>query len=261
MLDLLYQLTDTMQGALESPWLWLIVFAVAGLDALLPFMPSEATVITVAVLLGPDAGKLALLWLIAMAGAFAGDCLGYGIGRAAGPHALRRLQRGERGRERYTWARMQVDRHAPTLIIAGRYLPGGRVASGLATGSLRFPLTRFAALDLVGVSIWAAYSVAIGYLGGAGFAGEPAKGLLLAFVIGLLIVAGIEVGRRLRSRRAARRPSDRAERPQRRAADGGGRHRTRRGGFHLPGLDRAAARPARRQGAVVGACQSGRPER
>ncbi|WP_116041638.1 DedA family protein [Amycolatopsis palatopharyngis] len=261
MFDLLHQLTTTLQGALDSPWLWLIVFVVSGLDALLPFMPSETTVITVAVLLGPDPAGLAMLVLVAATGAFAGDCLGYGLGRAAGPRALRRLQRGERGRERYEWASAKVQRHAPTLVIAGRYLPGGRVASALATGSLRFPFARFAALDAIGVSIWATYSVAIGFAGGVGFTGEPVKGLLLAFVLGLLTVAGIEAGRRIQSARAARRHSDRADRPQRRAAGRGDRGRAGRAGIDVSGLDCAPARPARRQGAVVGTCEPGRPER
>lgn len=261
MLDALHNLTEVLQNSLGSPWLWLAVFTVSGLDALLPFMPSETTVVTLAVLLGPDPPRLALLVLVAAAGAFVGDCLGYGIGRAAGPHMLRRLQRGERGRERYEWARTTVQRHAPTLIIAGRYLPGGRVASALATGSLRFPIGRFAAFDAVGVGIWATYSVAIGYIGGLGFAGEPAKGLLLAFVIGLLVVAAIEVSRRLSWHRAAQRHPDRAQRPLRRDSTGGGGGRAGQGAVDVPGMDGAPPGSPPRQGAVVGACEPGRLER
>jgi membrane-associated protein len=260
-LDVLHHLTEVLQGSLDSPWLWLIVFVVSGVDALLPFMPSESTVITMAVLLGPDPSRLALLVLVAAAGAFAGDCLGYGIGRAAGPRMLRRLQRGERGQERYEWARTKVQRDAPTLIIAARYLPGGRVASALATGSLRFPIGRFAALDAVGVGIWATYSVAIGYIGGMEFAGEPVKGLLLAFVIGLLIVAGIEVGRRLSWHCATRRHPDRAQRPLRRDSAGGGGGRAGQGVVDVPGVDGAQAGPPPRTRAVVDACEPGRPER
>ncbi|MFD2397543.1 DedA family protein [Prauserella oleivorans] len=139
MFELLHDLTAVLQSQLDSPWLWLVVFVVAGLDALLPFMPSETTVITVAVLLGPDVGGLALLTVVAAVGALAGDCFGHGIARGAGPRTLTRLQRTERGRRRYAWAREQLDRHGAVLVIAGRYVPGGRVASALATGSLRYP--------------------------------------------------------------------------------------------------------------------------
>jgi len=213
---LLGQVTEVLRDALGSPWLWMLVFAVAGLDALLPFMPSETTVVTVAVLLGPDPARLAVLAAVAAGGAWAGDCLGYAVGRSAGPRAIARLQRGQDGRRRHDWARDQVRRNGGLLIIAARYLPGGRVAGALATGSLGYPLRKFVALDAAGAAIWAVYSVLIGFAGGAAFADEPAKGLLLSFSLGLGLVFAIETGRRLRSAHAR---SDR--RPRRRAEAGG----------------------------------------
>ncbi|GHF72855.1 VTT domain-containing protein [Amycolatopsis bartoniae] len=238
MFELLNGAGELLRGTLSSPWLWLIVFAVAALDALLPFMPSETTVVTVAVLLGPDLPRLALLAAVAAGGALAGDCLSHWIGRRAGPRMLARLQRGERGAARYEWARTQVDRHNALLIVAARYLPGGRVASGLATGSMGVPWLRFASLDLLGSGIWAVYSVAIGCVGGASFADEPGKGLLLSFALGLLMVAVLEVLRRIRSRCAARRLPDDDPEPERSPALGGGAGRAGRRRAHLSEVDR-----------------------
>jgi membrane protein DedA with SNARE-associated domain len=198
--ELLEQITGLLRTTLGSPWLWVLVFAIAGMDALLPFMPSETTVLIVAVLVGPDLGRLAFLALVAAAGAWTGDCLGYAIGRSAGPRAIARLQRGPAGRQRYEWARNRIDKHATLLIVAARYLPGGRVASALATGSMHYPLGRFVPLDAAGAALWAVYSVLIGYIGGATFADEPGKGLLVSFGIGLALVTAIEFGRRLRLR-------------------------------------------------------------
>jgi len=198
--ELLEQVTGLLQGAIGSPWLWVLVFAVSGLDALLPFMPSETTVVTVAVLIGPHPERLIPLVFVAALGAWAGDCLGYAVGRAAGPHAASRLQRGEAGQRRYAWARGQVQRNGALLIIAARYLPGGRVASALANGSLGYPAHRFVLLDALGATLWAVYSVLIGFVGGSAFADEPVKGLLLSFTLGLALVGAIEVGRRVRLR-------------------------------------------------------------
>ncbi|MFF0148255.1 DedA family protein [Amycolatopsis sulphurea] len=224
-MELLEEVTELLRGTLGSPWLWLLVFAVSGLDALLPFMPSETTVVTVAVLLGPDPGRLALLVLAAATGAWAGDCLGYAVGRAAGPRALARLARGPSGRQRHEWARTQVLRRAPLLIIAARYLPGGRVASALATGSLGYPFRRFVPLDALGATLWAIYSTLIGLAGGAAFADQPVYGLLLSFALALLLVALIEFGRRLRARHLESRhghPSAAgSDRHPRRPAEGG----------------------------------------
>ncbi len=199
-MELLEHFTELLRGTLGSPWLWVLVFVVSGLDALLPFMPSETTVITVAVLLGPDPAQLGLLALVAATGAWTGDSLGYLLGRTAGPKAIARLQRGPQGRRRYEWARAQVERNGGLLIIAARYLPGGRVASALANGSLGYPAWRFLVMDAVGASIWAVYSTLIGFAGGAAFAQEPVKGLLLSFSLGLGLVGAIEFGRRLRQR-------------------------------------------------------------
>lgn len=205
MFDLLHEFTALLQSHLDEPWLWLVVFAVAGLDALLPFMPSESTVITMAVLLGTsDMAALAGLTAVAAFGAWAGDCAGHGIGRALGPFGVSRLLRSERGRRNHTWAVDRLRRHGVVLIVAGRYFPGGRVASSLATGGLRYPFGRFAVLDLVGTTIWAVYSVLVGAAGAASFADDPVAGLAVAFALGLLTMGVVEVGRRLLSRREQR---------------------------------------------------------
>ncbi|TNC28534.1 DedA family protein [Amycolatopsis alkalitolerans] len=237
MFELLDGLGLLLKDALSSPWLWLIVFAVSALDALLPFMPSETTVVTVAVLLGPDLPRLSLLVAVAASGALAGDCLSHWIGRRAGPRMLARLQRGERGQARYEWARTQVNRHNALLIVAARYLPGGRVASGLATGSMGVPWPRFVTFDALGTTIWAAYSVCIGSVGGAAFTDSPGRGLVLSFAIGLLLVGALEVVRRLRSRHAARGLPDDDPDPGRRDALRGGDRGTGRRGADLSEVD------------------------
>ncbi|GAB3009350.1 VTT domain-containing protein [Amycolatopsis acidiphila] len=238
MFELLDSISELLRGTLASPWLWLIVFAVSALDALLPFMPSETTVVTVAVLLGPDLPRLALLVATAALGALAGDCLSHWIGRRAGPRMLARLQRGERGQARYEWAQTQVDRHNALLIVAARYLPGGRVASGLATGSMGVPWSRFVALDVLGTCIWAVYSVCIGCVGGMAFADSPGKGLVLSFAIGLLLVGAIELVRRIRSRHAARGLSDGDPDPLRCPALGSTGSRPGGHRAHVPEVDR-----------------------
>ncbi|GAB7033941.1 VTT domain-containing protein [Streptomyces sp. NPDC021749] len=201
-LDHLDELARTLQGLLGSPWLWLVVLLVSGLDALLPFMPSETTVVLVAVLIGPDLPLLALLAGVAAAGALAGDCLGHAVGRYAGPRALARLLRGERGRARYARARARVERHAALLVIAGRFLPGGRVVAALSTGSVRYPLRRFVLLDAVGAGLWALCSAALGGLGGTALAGSPARGMLLASAAGLLMAGCVGGAHRRGVRRA-----------------------------------------------------------
>ncbi|WP_020662971.1 DedA family protein [Amycolatopsis benzoatilytica] len=265
-MELLEHVTALIRGTLGSPWLWLLVFAIAGLDALLPFMPSETTVVTVAVLVGPDAGRLALLVAVSAAGAWAGDCLGYAVGRAAGPRAVGWLERGPSGRQRYEWARDQVRRQAPLLIIAARYLPGGRVASALANGSLGYPLRRFMPLDAAGATLWSVYSVLIGLAGGAAFADRPAYGLLLSFLLGLALVTLIEFARRVRARRLrsvhGRTPPAGGDRHPRRPDQAGGPgRRPGRIGPELSEVDSTGSGDTPDGGALLHGRGDHRPER
>src|SRR5262245_39282212 len=128
MLDVLSRLTDFLQGLLPSPWLWAVVFVISALDALLPFMPSDTTVIVVGVLVVDAPVRLFLLIVVAAAGAFAGDLLGYVIGHRS--HGMvSRLTRTDNGLRRYRWVLMQLKRHGTLLILLARYIPGGRVAT------------------------------------------------------------------------------------------------------------------------------------
>jgi membrane-associated protein len=208
MLDALNRITDLMQGMVGSPWLWLIVFVVAALDALLPFMPSDTTMIIVGVLVAPDSRMLLLLIAIGMVGALAGDCLGYLIGRHGGTLVIPRLTRDEAGQRKYQWALAQLRRHGSLLIMIGRYIPGGRVTTMLGAGALHYPVRRFMITELIATAVWSAYCALIGFAGGASFREHPAVGMLLAVGAGVVLMGVLEVVRRIVTRR---RPRNRHE--------------------------------------------------
>jgi membrane protein DedA with SNARE-associated domain len=197
MVDLLGRMTDALHSMIDSPWLWVVVFAVAGLDALLPFMPSETTVVIVGVLIAPDLALLPMLILVAATGAWAGDCLAYTFGRYSGPKVIARMTRSEKGRHRHEWAKTLLRRHGNILIIAGRYIPGVRAVTMLTAGALRYPTRQFLVTDAVGAGVWATQAALIGALGGAAFKDNPVMGMLLALGLGLVLATLIEVIRRL----------------------------------------------------------------
>ena len=198
MVDLLGRMTDVLHSRIDSPWLWVIVFAVTGLNALLPFLPSEATVVIVGVLIAPNLALLPVLILVAATGAWAGDCLAYTIGRYFGPKVIARITRSEKGQRRHDCAQTVLRLHGTILIIAGRYIAGIRAVTMLTAGVLRYPTRRFLITDAVGASAWATYAALIGSLGGAAFKDNPIMGMLLASGIGLVLAALI---RRIAARR------------------------------------------------------------
>ncbi|MFB9237874.1 DedA family protein [Plantactinospora siamensis] len=66
------------------------------------------------------------------------------------------------------------------MILASRFLPGGRVTMNAACGTTRLPLSRFSPASAVAALAWSAYITGLGYLGGAAFVRNPLPGLVVA---------------------------------------------------------------------------------
>jgi membrane protein DedA with SNARE-associated domain len=194
-----------------SGWAYAVVFVLALLDAILPVVPSETSVITAGVVAA--AGRLSLPLIVASAavGAVAGDNVAYLIGWRFGEAATRRFFRGEKGRGRVAWARRQLRQRGGQLIIVGRFIPGGRTVVTLSAGMLRFRWQRFIAFDAAAALAWALYAALLGYLGGRAFEHAAWQGLLLALGVGFAVAGVVEtvrwVLRRRRGRSNTHRPS------------------------------------------------------
>lgn len=188
-----------------SGWAYLILIAFAFLDALLPIVPSEASVITAGVVAANGDLSLPLVLLCAGVGAFSGDNTTYYLGRRFGERAEKRFFSGPRGQRRIAWAARQLRDRSGELIVVGRFIPGGRTAVALTAGTLRYPWRRFASFDVAAAALWAGYAGCLGYFGGRAFEDAPWKGLLLAFALALAITAATEAARHVIRRRRAHR--------------------------------------------------------
>jgi membrane protein DedA with SNARE-associated domain len=184
----------------QSPEAYLIVFALCLGDAILPALPSEASLI-VAGLLCVD-GTLSLPWVIGAGatGAFLGDTGSYSIGRWGAKPLQQRFLNGKRARKAVEWARAQLSRHGGAAIAAGRFVPGGRTGVTLACGITHYRYARFAAFDAGGVVTWAAYGALLGYAGGRFFREHAWVALLVALGVAVVISSAVEGVRRLRAR-------------------------------------------------------------
>ena len=173
----------------ESLWIYPGLFAVSLLDAIFPVVPSESVVIATSTASYQTGSPiLVLIFLCAAAGAWCGDQLAYLIGARFDVRRWRIFKRG-RWLRTLDWAESQLERRGTTFIIAARFIPMGRVVVNLTAGALRYPHRRFMGVDAVAVSIWAAWSIALGTIAGAIF---PEDNLLLSIVVG--VVAGVVLG-------------------------------------------------------------------
>jgi membrane-associated protein len=192
---------ELAEGAMDSPWIFLALFAFAAIDAFFPIVPSEATVIAGGVLAGSGDLSLGLVILAGAVGAVCGDNVSYWIGRTLGERITGRLFAGER-RKHLDRAHRLLEERGGYLIIIGRFIPGGRTAVTFAAGSLDWPWRRFIFYDVIAGTIWASYAALLGYFGGKTFENAPWKGLLVAFAAAACVTGLIELVRWYRKRSA-----------------------------------------------------------
>jgi membrane-associated protein len=197
----------------SSPLSYLIALVIPGLDVILPVLPSETAVIALGVATaGHSDPRIAVLVALAAAGAFLGDNLGYLLGRRFGPQIQRRVFAGPRGERRRAWAEQALDRFGARIVIACRFLPGGRTAVTVTCGTVGYRRRRFVAATACGAVAWASYAFFIGRLGGKTFQDRPWLGLLLALGVALLLSVLTEILRRARPWRVIRRFRSRRQR-------------------------------------------------
>lgn len=193
-------LESFLDSVSSSPWTYAVILGVAALDAVLPLVPSEATIISAGVLAA--AGDLQVGFVIAAgaAGAYAGDSSAYWLGRRLDG---RRVFRGAKGARRREWAAGTLERHGGSMIFGARFVPGGRTATTLAAGLLRMRWPRFAAFAAVAAAGWASYAASLGYVGGRAFEDNPVWGLVAGFAVAAGTFLLVEVVRRARRRSSA----------------------------------------------------------
>jgi membrane-associated protein len=185
----------------NNPVTYLIVFAAAGTDVLIPLIPSETIVLAASVLAGQ--GEL-LIWLIVPAaalGAFLGDNVSYWLGRKVGDPIANRFFKGEKARSRLDWAEGAIRTRGVFLIVIGRFVPGGRTATTFAAGTLEMDYRRFLVADASAALIWAVYISMLGYVGGETFKDNLLLPLAIAFAVATLVAVGAEGWRRWQRRR------------------------------------------------------------
>ena len=195
-------ITDLVEGAMGSPWVYLALLAFAAIDAFFPIVPSESLVISAGVYAASGEPNLAGVIVVAALGAFAGDHVSYMIGRTAGGRVIRGAKGGSRKAAALERGGKLLRDRGGTIIVVCRYIPGARTAITLSAGALRYPLRSFSLFDGMAALSWATYSALVGYVGGSAFEDDPFKGLALGLGIALTVTLMVEIVRHLRRRPA-----------------------------------------------------------
>lgn len=182
-----------------------IVFAECGLLVGF-FLPGDSLLFTVGLLIGQGSVK-APLWLACLVltvAAFAGNVVGYEIGRKVGPAIFRRpdsrLFRQEYVDKTVTF----FETYGPRAIVLARFVPIVRTFITVVAGVGQMDRRKFLTYSGIGAVLWATGVTVLGrILGGVAFVRDNLEVMLLAIVaISVLPVAFELLRGRARARRA-----------------------------------------------------------
>jgi membrane protein DedA with SNARE-associated domain len=90
------------------------------------------------------------------------------------------------------------------IIVASRFIPGGRTAATFSAGALDYEWRRFIGADVIAGALWAGFSAGLGWFGGKSFEESLWKPLAVAAAFAVVIAVAGELYVRVTSRREAR---------------------------------------------------------
>lgn len=173
--------------AAGSPLVLPLVFVFVVIDAIFPPLPSESMVIALAALsVSTGHPRLLPLALATGLGAFLGDNITYEIGRRIGLDRFAWMHRPWFVRI-MTKASAALDHRVSSAVLAGRFVPGGRVGVSLVAGASRIRRSVFRPLTLLSSACWTVYLLIIGAVAGHWVRDHPALAALAATGFGLLV--------------------------------------------------------------------------
>jgi membrane-associated protein len=176
-----------------------VVFAETGLLAGF-FLPGDSLLFTTGILVahGTIGMPIGAVIVAVSVAAFAGDQIGYLIGRRVGPRLLSRPQSRLLDPGHLRRASRFFDRHGPRAVILARFVPVARTFTPPAAGAGQMPYRRFIAYNAVGAAAWCASMLGAGCLfGGVPFVNAHIELLTITIVLLSLAPAGVAL---LRSR-------------------------------------------------------------
>ncbi|MBC9710992.1 DedA family protein [Streptomyces sp. TRM66268-LWL] len=165
-----------------------------------PLVPNSWLLMTAGALSATGRLHLPAVLLVAVCSAVLGDLLIYGSARRFGGGLVRLLNRGPRRRLALEWAAARIERYGIPFMIAARFAPSGRTVGMSAAGLVRFPSRRMLCASGAAESVWVAYTVGLGYFGGAA-AGEGPLGVLIGLAISGTVGALLATARWVMRRR------------------------------------------------------------
>lgn len=175
-----------------TQWIYPLVGSLIFLDCFFPVLPSEVPLNMVGAWSGSQGyPHMPTMFFVAICAAVLGDNLCFLLGTRL-ISLVNRVQKGSRAYPALAWVKRNMRRGAGAAIVIARFIPSARLFMTILLGSMRYPWPLFFFFDTIGVTIWAAQALAIGYLGGMAFHGNPAIAVIVSIIAAVIIGFGLQ---------------------------------------------------------------------
>lgn len=170
--------------------LYVLIGGFVVFDAIIPVFPSES-LLTTASNLAAQSGSEIELWRLIVAGsvgAIIGDTLLYWLSRTVLRRSMsERIERARRN-DKIERSMQVLGQTAPLLIVFGRFVPGVRFMLGATMGITRYPYPRFLLWDVLGGTLWAAYTCGVSFLVATVIEDKPILSIAVSVVVSTLLL-------------------------------------------------------------------------
>jgi len=131
-------------------------------------VPGETTLVATALFAGLGHLNLFVVMVVALTACFAGDNIGYLIGRYGGHPLIERY-----GKyiflppKRFAKAERLFNRHGAKIVFVARFINGLRETNGIIAGVSKMGWRTFSTFNFIGALLWVITWSMIGYFGGS----------------------------------------------------------------------------------------------
>jgi membrane protein DedA with SNARE-associated domain len=182
-------------GAIVGHWGYAAIFAAVVLGNLGLPVPEESVLALAGYAVWRGDLSLVAVLTVGVAGAVAGDNLGYWLGRRYGRALLARyggwIGLTPARREALT---VRVTRHGGVVVLVARFVAGLRFLAGPLAGATGLHQVTFVVANVLGALLFVPYAVGLGYAVGYGLGPSIERLGGRAEALGLLAAAGLIVG-------------------------------------------------------------------
>jgi membrane-associated protein len=152
------------------------------------FLPGDSLLVTAGVFSATGVVKIGSLVPLVTLCAFAGDQLGYWIGRRAGQALYRREDSVFFKRRYLERARAFYEKYGGKTVILARFVPIVRTFCPPVAGAAQMRYSRYVVYDIVGACCWGAGLVLVGYFLGSAV---PNIGQRIHWVIAAVVILSL----------------------------------------------------------------------